>query len=168
MSLTLPHLPSLRELRVVGGIHTFLTVASPTLRKLDCTAGGKDLRLHLECPLLEDVVPRLRVRRLTCSGRALCPSAVSSHAHFRTNAAAARSYAAPPATQAVKSVLHGSTIHVASSAAAAAAPTSSESCKGLYSTETRFIADVPGPTTSGPASLWRIPDGVRVTYCDRA
>ena len=147
-SLTLPDLPSLRELRVVGGIHTFLTVASPTLRKLDCTAGGKDLRLHLDCPLLEDVLLRDEVGYgpsiRPFSGQFPCifphecsrsPQLCSTTGHT----------ACQICTLDHRCRLVGRTYIVG------------ESCKGLYS---------PGDETLGPASLWRIPDGVRVTYCD--
>jgi hypothetical protein len=38
-----------------------------------------------------------------------------------------------------------------------------ESCKGLYSPGDSYRG-IPGPTPSGPESLWRIPDGARVTF----
>jgi hypothetical protein len=163
-NLTLPDLPSLRELRVVGGIHTFLTVASPTLRKLDCTAGGKDLRLHLECPLLEDVLlPESRGTAPYSFGPCVVPFSGQFPCIFPHECTRSPQLCSTTGhTGCQICTLHhrcrlvGRTYIVG------------ESCKGLYSTATWSFADVPGPTTSGPASLWRIPDGVRVTYCDRA
>jgi hypothetical protein len=156
--LALPDLPSLRELYIIGGLESFLKVASPTLRKLDCTAGGKYLRLHLECPLLQDLhlpdslVPYgygpfvvLFAGHFPCMYPHRCresPQLCSTSGHTSCGCGKDR-YNCRPFD---RSYVVG------------------ESCKGLYSPEGDSYTGIVGPSVSGPGSLWRIPDGVRVTF----
>jgi hypothetical protein len=153
-SLTLPDLPSLRELQVVGGIDTFLTVASPTLRKLDCTAGGKGLRLDLEAPLLEDVLlPETHSSAPYGYGPCIVPFTGQFPCIFPHECSYSPQLCSTSGhTECV--LLSGRTYVIG------------ESCKGLYSPAELLYCHgaIPGPATSGPFSLWRIPDGARVTY----
>ena len=133
-------------------------MASPTLRQLDCTDGGKYLRLHLECPLLQDLhlpdslVPYgygpfvvLFAGHFPCMYPHRCresPQLCSTSGHTSCGCGKDR-YNCRPFD---RSYVVG------------------ESCKGLYSPEGDSYTGIVGPSVSGPGSLWRIPDGVRVTF----
>jgi hypothetical protein len=157
-NLTLPELPSLRELYVIGGASSFLKVASPTLCKLDCTASGKELRLHLECPRLQDVhLPNNAFPFgygpfvVPFAGHFPCifPHMCSSHPELCSISGH------------TSCTLDHDVHHHASNCRGHFGRTYvvGESCEGLWSPGDHMSR----PTTSGPGSLWRIPDGVRVT-----
>ena len=142
LRLTLPSLPCLRELYLAGDMEgPVLYVVSPTLRRLDCTGAnsGKAVNtipLYLECPVLEEVrLARPRFGGLTTIWCSFASGDEPQDALSRDTS-----------THACYVV--------------------GESCRGLYSQAdgAKHYGDPrPPPSDSGPASLWRIPDGVRVT-----
>ncbi len=135
--LAFPHLPlaSLRELHLAGslGVGCVLSMASPTLHRLDCSDAGKGITLclYLECPLLQDV--HLSRDRYGCSSIRCC--------FARGDLSDDDNDQNPDVTS---SYIVG------------------KSCRGLYSTRTKQAGGL--PAGSGLESLWRIPDGVRVTF----
>ena len=138
--LAFPHLPSLRELRLAGslGIGCVLSVALPTLHRLDCSDAGKGITLclYLECPLLQDV----HLSRDCYSWSSIRCSFARGDLSDDDNDQLPRRGMGYPLGRATSFVV-------------------GKSCRGLYSTK----QEGGPPSGSGPESLWRIPDGVRVT-----